>query len=51
MVRVIGNKIIFYALKDGGLCPSTILRFHRETEGDADALEGINNPISCVHVR
>jgi len=50
MVMVISNKIILYAVKGGGPCPSTVLRFHRDG-GEAGALEGIQKAIDCVQVR
>ena len=30
---VISNKIMLFAVKGSGLCPSTVLRFRRETGG------------------
>jgi len=47
---VISNKIILYAVKGVGVCPSTVLRFRRDG-GEAGALEGFHNARACVQVR
>jgi len=47
---VISNKIIFYAVNGGGVCPSKVLRFRRDG-GEAGTLEGIYNARACDQVR